>query len=76
MANTAISQVVKVAGYLISETDTIRSQDLRRFAVTKPGRRSPYIVTLQAGFKSGCSCIAGRNQKECKHVAFVRSVAR
>ncbi len=76
MANTSISQVFVVAGYTISETDTIRSQDLRRFSVQKRGRKSPYVVTFQAGLKSGCSCPAGRTQKDCKHVAFVRSVVR
>lgn len=66
-----ISKVHNVNGYEISETETIRSQDLRRFAVTKPGRRKPYVVTFQtrAARRAGCSCPAGRNQLGCKHVA-------
>ena len=64
------------AGYAITETETIRSQDLRRFEVAKPRSDSdPYVVTFQSYRSSGCSCPAGRSQKLCKHVKMVRSIA-
>jgi hypothetical protein len=63
-----------VNGYQITETQTIRSQDMRRFTVTKPGRDTPYIVSFQSRHSHGCSCIAGRNQKHCKHVTMCMQV--
>lgn len=73
--SNGIAQVHTVRGYLISETDTKRDMDFRRFAVTKPGASKPYIVTMQTrtGRKMQCSCVAGRNQKPCKHLDFVRN---
>lgn len=71
-----ISQVKQVGNYEISETTTKRDVDFRRFAVTKRGAKSPYIVSWQTktGRKAACSCIAGRNQKACKHLGFVASL--
>jgi hypothetical protein len=68
-----ISQVKQYGNYTISETTTKRDVDHRRFAVMKKGARKPYIVSWQTrtGRKAACSCIAGINQKNCKHVAFV-----
>ena len=71
-----LSQVKVVRGYEISETTTIRDIDFRRFCVTKPGAKKPYIVTWQTskGRKTACSCPAGVNQKHCKHVDMVASL--
>jgi hypothetical protein len=66
-----ISQVIQVQGYKVSETETLRTQDLRRFLVAKPRSDVHYVVTFHT---SGCSCPAGRSQKRCKHVAMVRSI--
>lgn len=63
-----LTKIVQVAGYKILETSTIRTQDIKRFMVEKPGAKTPYIVTFQGGHQYGCSCPAGRNQKHCKHV--------
>ena len=72
-SKAAIAKVHQVGAYEISETETIRSQDIVRFAVLKAQAKKPYIVTIQTRSKSACSCIAGRNQKHCKHVDMVRS---
>lgn len=71
-SKAAIAKVYQVGNYSVSETDTIRTQDIVRFAVQKQGAKSPYVVTFQTRAKSACSCIAGRNQKACKHVKMVR----
>ncbi len=76
MANQ-IAQVksVNVGGksYAISETDTKRDIDFRRFNVQKQGAKKAYIVSFQTrtGRKAACSCPAGCNQKHCKHVDMV-----
>lgn len=72
----AIALVHSVGNYTISETDTKRDVDFRRFAVAKDGAPKPYVVTFQtsAGRKAACSCPAGCNQKRCKHVAMCLAV--
>ena len=62
--------------YVISETDTKRDVDFRRFSVQKQGAKKPYIVSYQTrgGRKAQCSCPAGCNQKHCKHVDIVNRI--
>ena len=62
------ASTIDVDGYKVQETETKRSQDLRRFTVQKPGSRKPYVVTFQRAWGYGCSCPAGVNQRLCKHV--------
>jgi len=74
--NQAIAKVYSVGNYTISETDTKRDVDFRRFNVSKDGARKPYVVTFQTntGRKAACSCPAGIRQLGCKHVVMVKSV--
>ena len=74
--SNGIAQVTQVGKYSISETDTKRDVDHRRFSVAKAGARKPYIVSWQTrtGRKAACSCPAGVNQKHCKHVDMVASI--
>lgn len=71
-----ISQVKSFGNYEISETLTKRDVDHRRFNVQKKGARKPYIVSWQTrtGRKAACSCVAGINQKHCKHLDMVASL--
>lgn len=69
-----LSLVHTVGKYTISETEVVRTQDKRRFVVKKKGARRPYVVTFQTRTQAGCSCIAGVNQKKCKHVAFCNAL--
>lgn len=64
-----------VGDYRVLETATIRTQDVRRFQVSKKGRQGHYVVSFQRGCKSGCSCPAGRSQKACKHVQMCKILA-
>ncbi len=72
--SNGIAQVHTVGNYTVSETDTKRDVDFRRFSVMKGGAKKPYIVTMQTrtGRKMQCSCVAGINQKPCKHLNMVR----
>lgn len=74
--SSSIAQVHTVGTYSISETDTKRDIDFRRFHVQKRGRRSAYVVTMQtrSGRRMQCSCPAGCNQKACKHLDMVRNI--
>lgn len=74
--SSGLAQVKSVGNYSISETDTKRDVDFRRFSVMKRGAKKPYIVTMQTrtGRKMQCSCPAGCNQLHCKHLGMVKSV--
>lgn len=72
--SNGIAQVHTVGNYTISETETIRGIDLRRFAVQKRGAKKPYVVTMQSRRHMQCSCPAGCNQLKCKHLGLVKSV--
>lgn len=71
--SSQLAQVKVVAGYSIVETDTKRDVDHRRFQVSKPGRRKPYVVSWQTstGRKASCSCPGGINHGHCKHTGIV-----
>lgn len=74
--SNGLAKVNHIGNYSVSETDTIRDVDFRRFSVMKGGARKPYIVSWQTatGRKAKCSCPAGINQKHCKHVNMVAAV--
>ena len=58
--------------YNVVETATKRSQDVRRWEVSKPGQdgEKPYVVTFQSadGSRTACSCKGGIFHKHCKHM--------
>jgi hypothetical protein len=61
--------------YTISETETKREKDHRRFEVLKDGAKMPYVVSIQHIGTMECSCPAGVTQKPCKHLGLVQKFA-
>jgi hypothetical protein len=63
--------------YNVVETATKRSQDVRRWEVSKPGQdgEKPYVVTFQSadGSRTACSCKGGIFHKHCKHMDALRA---
>ncbi len=58
--------------YIVRETATKRTQDVRRWEVRKVGEEvaAPYVVTFQShdGSRTACSCKGGIYHKHCKHM--------
>lgn len=62
--------------YIVKETSTKRSQDVRRWEVRKLGDEigKPYVVTFQShsGSETACSCKGGIYHNKCKHMTALR----
>lgn len=69
-----IALVHRVGPYTVSETDTKRDIDNRRFNVQKAGNKKAYVVTFQGKRGAQCSCPGGIFHGNCKHVGMCRAV--